>query len=113
MICVCLCLEMGNTMAHLCCQAGQAECLNCCIQHDISLESVNHFDETPLDLARKSGKSILIHNARMMRKKIYKLIKIYLNNTALIILLFNYLFVFVFKLRIKFDARIACDRLDE
>lgn len=57
---------MGNTLAHCCCLAGQAECLNCCIQHDIPLDMVNNFNETPIDLARKSGKAILIHKARKL-----------------------------------------------
>lgn len=53
----------GNTLAHTACLGGQAECLNCCLQHDVPLFDVNSADETPLEVARKKGKSILMEKA--------------------------------------------------
>jgi hypothetical protein len=42
---------------------GQAECFNCCIQHDVPIDQVNKFGETPLELARKFGKALHIEKA--------------------------------------------------
>ena len=54
---------MGNTLAHCSCLGGHPECLNCCIQHDFWTDVENNFNETPLDLGRKSGKGLLIQKA--------------------------------------------------
>jgi hypothetical protein len=32
---------MGNNLAHTSCISGQAECLNCCIQHDVDVTHLN------------------------------------------------------------------------
>lgn len=73
---------MGNNLAHTSCISGQAECLNCCIQHDVDVTHLNdagdvikhiYFNlniriavfakglilfkiKTPFDVARKFGK---------------------------------------------------------
>jgi hypothetical protein len=68
---------MGNNLAHTSCISGQAECLNCCIQHDVDVTHLNdagdvswfnrfNFEfikfyflfnwKTPFDVARKNGK---------------------------------------------------------
>ena len=56
-------LDSGNTLAHTACLGGQAECLHCCIQHNVPFYFVNLLDETPIDLARKKGKSLHIEKA--------------------------------------------------
>jgi hypothetical protein len=55
--------DMGNNLASSACVNGQAECFNCCVQHDVPVNQMNYADETPLDIARKSGKSQLIEKA--------------------------------------------------
>lgn len=55
--------DSGNNLAHSACVNGQGECFNCCIQHDVPVNLLNYADETPLDIARKSGKSLLIEKA--------------------------------------------------
>jgi len=59
--------DAGNNLAASCCITGQAECFNCCVQHDLPVNMHNYSDETPLDLARKSGKSFLIEKAASNR----------------------------------------------
>jgi len=56
-------IDSGNNLGHLCCLYGQAECLNCCIQHDIPINKVNNFGENPFELARKVGKALHIEKA--------------------------------------------------
>jgi hypothetical protein len=64
---------MGNTLAHNCCLGGQAECLNCCLQHDVPLETENYSDESPMDLARKSGKGLHILKAGKDALNLFKI----------------------------------------
>ena len=59
-------LDFENTLAHTCCINGQAECFNCCIQHDVSVNILNKQDETPLDIARKCGRSVQIEKAGIL-----------------------------------------------
>ncbi len=55
--------DAGNNLAASCCVTGQAECFNCCVQHDVPVNLLNFSDETPLDIARKCGKSCHIEKA--------------------------------------------------
>ena len=55
--------DAGNTLAHSACLGGQAECLNCCIQHDVPLNELNFSGDSPIELARKKGKSLHIEKA--------------------------------------------------
>ena len=48
--------KSGNTLAHICCLGGRAECLNCCIQHNVKIDCLNYDKNSPLDVAKKVGK---------------------------------------------------------
>ncbi len=56
-------IDLGNTLSHSSCLGGSAECFHCCVQHDIPVDYINMFDETPLEVARKIGKSLSIEKA--------------------------------------------------
>lgn len=56
-------IDLGNTLSHSSCLGGSAECFHCCVQHDIPVDYINMFDETPLEVARKVGKSLSIEKA--------------------------------------------------
>jgi hypothetical protein len=55
--------EDGNTLAHLCCLSGSAECLSCCLQHDVTLGELNNANEKPFNVARRVGKSVHMEKA--------------------------------------------------
>ena len=58
-----VCLDFNNSLAHTCCASGQAECLNCCIQHNVDINTLNLNSESPLDVARKVGKGLHVEKA--------------------------------------------------
>ena len=58
---------------HTACLGGQAECAHCCIQHDVQLNALNFNDETPIDMARKVGKSLHIEKASKQSNKYFKI----------------------------------------
>lgn len=53
----------GNTPCHLAAQYGRAESFNCLLNHGASVIIKNNRDETPLDVAKRSGHPLLIAKA--------------------------------------------------
>ena len=56
----------GNTAGHCAAEKGHAECFNCYVQHNGSLDVLNDRNETPVQSGRRFGAPVKLQKAGEM-----------------------------------------------